>query len=65
MIALLLLYWAAVAIIFIVGIIIMIVATANNKPVKPGLRLVILSVILLVIGAGACAIMLSGLGGMH
>jgi hypothetical protein len=65
MIALLLLYWAAVAIIFIVGIIMMIVATANSKPVKPGLRLVILSVILLVIGAGACAIMLSGLGGMH
>jgi hypothetical protein len=65
MIALLLLYWAAVAIIFIVGIIMMIVATANNKPVKPGLRLVILSVILLVIGAGACDIMLSGLGGMH
>ena len=65
MIALILLYWAAVAIIFIVGIIMMIVATANNQPVKPGLRLVILSVILLVIGAGACAIMLSGLGGMH
>ena len=65
MIALLLLYWAAVAIIFIVGIIMMIVATVNNQPLKQGLRLVILSVILLVIGAGACAIMLSGLGGMH
>nr|WP_068891348.1 hypothetical protein [Pedobacter panaciterrae] len=65
MITLVLLYWAAVAIIFIVGVIMMIVATTKGQPVKTGLRLVILSVILLVIGAGSCAIMLSGLGGMH
>lgn len=59
------LYWFAVIGLFIVGIITIIVKAAKNEPVKTGLKMVIASVILLVIGAGACALILSNLGGMH
>ncbi|WP_421940783.1 hypothetical protein [Pedobacter sp.] len=59
------LYWFAVIGLFIVGLITIIVKAAKNEPVKTGLKMVIASVILLVIGAGACALILSNLGGMH
>ena len=58
-------YWIAVAIIFLVGLVMLIVKSSKNLPLKPALRLMIISVILLVIGVGACAIMLGNLGGMH
>ncbi|ACU03046.1 hypothetical protein [Pedobacter heparinus] len=54
-------YWIVVAVIFLIGIIKIIVASANNKPVKPALKLVIASVIMLVIGVGACAAILGGI----
>ncbi|PWS31499.1 hypothetical protein DF947_12975 [Pedobacter paludis] len=59
------LYWIIVAILFIVGIIQIIIKAANNKPLKPGLNLIIISVVMLVIGAGACAVILSNLHISH
>jgi multidrug transporter EmrE-like cation transporter len=58
-------YWIAVAIIFIVGLarIIFTKPTANNK--VPGLKLIIAAVIMVVIGGGACALMLGSLGNMR
>lgn len=58
-------YWIAVAIIFLIGLVMLIVKSSNNLPLKPALRLLIISVVMLVIGVGACAAILSGLGGMH
>ncbi|WP_344849252.1 hypothetical protein [Pedobacter jeongneungensis] len=58
-------YWAVAVLLFIVGIIQMIIKAAKNKPVKSGLKLVIASVIMLVIGAGACAVILSNLNISH
>jgi hypothetical protein len=58
-------YWVVVALLFVIGIIQIIVKAANNQPVKPGLKLVITSVIMLVIGAGACAVILSNLNIGH
>lgn len=46
-------------VLFVVGIIMMIVAASNNTPVKPGLKLLIASVIMVVIGFGACAVILA------
>jgi len=54
-------YWVVVVLLFVVGIIQIIIKAVENKPVKSGLRLVIASVIMLVIGAGACAVILSNL----
>lgn len=62
---LIIIYWIAVAVIFFVGLVMLIVKSSKNLPLKPALRLLIISVIMLVIGVGACAVMLSGLGGMH
>ena len=56
-----LLYWAAVAILLLVGFIQLIVKSVKNEPLKPALRLLIIGVILVVIGAGACAVILSNL----
>ena len=58
-------YWVVVALLFVIGIIQIIVKAANNQPVKPGLKLVIASVIMLVIGAGTCAVILSNLNIGH
>jgi len=58
-------YWVVVALLFVIGIIQIVVKAANNQPVKPGLKLVIASVIMLVIGAGACAVILSNLNIGH
>lgn len=58
------LYWVAVGVILLIGIIKVIAASINNTPTKPGLKLVIASVIMLVIGVGACAAILGGIS-MH
>jgi len=65
LVVLMIIYWVAVAIMFLVGLVMLIVKSSNNLPLKPALRLLIISVVMLVIGVGACAVILSGLGGMH
>jgi bacteriorhodopsin len=55
-----LVYWAAVAVIFLIGLIRLMVLLAKQQPVKPALILLLIAVIMLVIGIGACAAMLSG-----
>jgi type III secretory pathway component EscS len=64
MIILLLLYWVAVIVLFFAGLI-TIIASKTPEGRKHGIKLLIISVIMLVIGGAACGIMLSGLGGMH
>ncbi|KQR70659.1 hypothetical protein [Pedobacter sp. Leaf176] len=54
-------YWAIVGFLLFVGIIQLIIKSIKNQPLKPALRLIIASVIMLVIGAGACAVILSNL----
>jgi len=54
-------YWGAAVVLFIVGIVQMIAKHSKNEPVKPGLRLFIISIIMLVIGFGACAAILFGI----
>ncbi|GGI24252.1 hypothetical protein [Pedobacter mendelii] len=58
-------YWLLVAVLFIIGIVQLIIKSVKNQPIKPALKLIIASVILVVIGAGACAIMLSNLSIGH
>ena len=58
-------YWVIVVLLFVIGIVQIIVKAAKNQPVKSGLKLVIASVIMLVIGAGACAVILSNLNIGH
>jgi hypothetical protein len=58
-------YWIAVVIIFLTGLVMLIIKSSNNLPLKPALRLLIISVVLLVIGVGACAAILGSLGGIH
>ena len=60
-----LLYWAATGLILVVGFVMLIANAVAGKPLKMALRTLITGVILLVIGAGACAVILSNLGGMH
>lgn len=55
------LYWVVAVLLFVIGIIQIIIKSVKNQPVKPGLKLVIASVIMVVIGAGACAVILSNL----
>ncbi|WP_293306263.1 hypothetical protein [Pedobacter sp. UBA5917] len=55
------LYWVVAVLLFVIGIIQIIIKAAKDQPVKPGLKLVIASVIMVVIGAGACAVILSNL----
>lgn len=62
---LILLYWGATALLLVIGFVMLIVNAVANKPLKMALRMLIAGVILIVIGAGACAVMLSNLGGMH
>lgn len=61
MIVLSLIYWVAVGVIFLIGMIKMISALSRNEPAKPGLKLIIAAVIMVVIGAGACAAILGGI----
>lgn len=58
-------YWICVAGVLLTGFIMLLVKSSKNLPLKPALRLLIIGVIMIVIGVGACAAMLSGLGGMH
>lgn len=61
LILLMVVYWGAAVILFIAGIVQMIAKHSKNEPVKPGLRLFIISIVMLVIGFGACATILSGI----
>jgi len=58
---LLIIYGLTAIILFIVGIVKIIINSSKDEPVKPGLKLVIISVMMVVIGFGACAVILSGL----
>lgn len=60
-----LLYWLVAGVVFLIGIIQLIVKSSKNEPLKPALKLIIASVIMLVIGVGACAVILGGIGGMN
>ncbi|WP_412467791.1 hypothetical protein [Pedobacter sp. KLB.chiD] len=51
-------YVLTAIVLFVVGIIQIIVKSSRNEPVKPGLKLLIISVIMAVIGFGACAVLL-------
>ncbi|KQM64662.1 hypothetical protein ASE74_11660 [Pedobacter sp. Leaf216] len=52
-------YCLTAIVLFIVGIIQIIVKSSRNEPVKAGLKLIIISVIMVVIGFGACAVLLA------
>jgi len=58
-------YWVSVVLLFVIGVVQVIIKAVSNQPVKSGLRLIIVSVIMLVIGAGACAVILSNLNIGH
>jgi len=58
-------YWFAAGVLFLIGLIQLIVKSSRNEPLKPALKLLIISVVMLVIGVGACAVILGGLGNMH
>ncbi|MFC4212646.1 hypothetical protein ACFOWA_15730 [Pedobacter lithocola] len=58
-------YWLLVAVLFIIGIVQLIMKSVKNQLVKPALKLIIASVILVVVGAGACAVILSNLSIGH
>ncbi len=58
-------YWGAVVVLFVVGVIQVIIKATKNESVKPGLKLIIASIIMVVIGAGACAVILSNLKISH
>jgi len=58
---LLIAYCCAVVVIFLIGLIKLIIAAVQGTSAKTGLKLLILSVIMVLIGAGACALMLSGI----
>ena len=52
-------YCLTAIVLFVVGIIQIIIKSSRNAPVKPGLQLLIISVIMVVIGFGACAVLLA------
>jgi len=56
---LLIIYCLTAVVLFIVGIIQIIIKSSRNEPVKPGLKLLIISVIMVIIGFGACAVLLA------
>ncbi|WP_316844218.1 hypothetical protein [Pedobacter psychrodurus] len=56
---LLVIYALTAIVLFVVGIIQIIIKSSRNEPVKSGLKLVIISVIMVVIGFGACAVLLA------
>jgi len=51
-------YCLTAVVLFVVGIIQIIIKSSRNEPVKSGLKLLIISVIMVVIGFGACAVLL-------
>nr|WP_132394988.1 hypothetical protein [uncultured Pedobacter sp.] len=52
-------YCLTAIVLFVVGIIQIIIKSSRNEPVKSGLKLLIISVIMVVIGFGACAVLLA------
>ncbi|QNN43210.1 MULTISPECIES: hypothetical protein [Pedobacter] len=52
-------YCLTAIVLFVVGIIQIIIKSSRNEPVKSGLKLIIISVIMVVIGFGACAVLLA------
>lgn len=54
-------YWIAVFGLVLVGVVKIIAAWVNDRPAKPGLKLLILALIFFVIGAGACALLIGGI----
>jgi len=56
---LLVIYCLTAIVLFVVGIIQVIIKSSRNEPVKSGLKLIIISVIMVVIGFGACAVLLA------
>lgn len=52
-------YCFTAIVLFVVGLIQIIIKSSRNEPVKPGLKLLIISVIMVVIGFGACAVLLA------
>ncbi len=52
-------YCLTAVVLFVVGIIQIIIKSSRNEPVKPGLKLLIISVIMVIIGFGACAVLLA------
>lgn len=58
-------YWFAVVVIFLIGLIQLIIKSYNNRPLKPALRLLIIAVIMLVIGLGTCAVLMGSMGSMN
>ncbi|WP_406825812.1 hypothetical protein [Pedobacter sp. KACC 23697] len=52
-------YCLTAIVLFVVGIIQIIIKSSRNEPVKPGLKLLIISVVMSVIGFGACAVLLA------
>jgi hypothetical protein len=59
MIILLFLYGLAIVGLFIAGIITIIVKSSNHEPVKLGVQMLIASIVMVVIGGGACAVLLA------
>lgn len=53
------LYGLAIVGLFIAGIVTIIVKSSNNQPVKLGVQMLIASIILVVIGGGACVAILA------
>ncbi|WP_293788946.1 hypothetical protein [uncultured Pedobacter sp.] len=51
-------YVLTAIVLFVVGIIQIIIKSSRNEPVKSGLKLLIISVVMAVIGFGACAVLL-------
>jgi hypothetical protein len=51
-------YCLTAVVLFVVGIIQVIIKSSRNEPVKSGLKLLIISVIMMMIGFGACAVLL-------
>jgi hypothetical protein len=56
---LIVIYGLTAIVLFVVGIIQVIIKSSRNEPVKSGLKLIIISVIMVVIGFGACAVLLA------
>lgn len=53
------LYGLSIVGLFIAGIITIIVKSSNREPIKLGVQMLIASIVLVVIGGGACAVILA------
>lgn len=55
------LYWLAVAGLLLIGLIKLGVSSSKKEPVRPALKLINISLVMLVIGVGTCAAILTGM----